>query len=442
VKREALHASRTTLHALFLAAALLPLAAPLRAAAEEIWLHDSTRTYGLVQRIAGGRQLGVLLPDGKEQLISLEKIISIRFLGRDPLLVQTGTQEFRFINGGRLRGQILGNQSDKVRVQTAIAGIRELDLSRFRGFVALPLAGYTGRRAEEMVESDRGRRSPYEDLVLDRRGGSYPGVIRKLSRTELRFDIDGLLQVKPFPIHYVKGVRLADAGRDKKARWAGDVQVFVWCRDGSVVQGKLKAIRLGKWQLSPAWDPKSTLDISVDEISLVQTLGGLVQYLSQLIPAEVKEKTVLAPPQPYRMDRSCQGDAISIAGDRYPWGIGVHADSELTFDLGGRYGEFRSAVGIDTRMGRRGSVNFIVLGDGRELYRSPVVRGSDGKPREVRVPVAGVRKLKLKVTDAGDLDLGDVANWGSARVLRASGSRPPAGKPKPRPADAKKDGKG
>jgi hypothetical protein len=36
--------------------------------------------------------------------------------------------------------------------------------------------------------------------------------------------------------------------------------------------------------------------------------------------------TILAPPQPFRMDASCQGDALRIGSRRYPWGIGVHAD--------------------------------------------------------------------------------------------------------------------
>jgi len=388
--------------------------------AEEIWLHDSTRVYGLVQRVTKDDRVGVLLPSGQEQVIPLEDIISVRFLGRDPLLVQAGTQEFRFITGGRLRGQILESKGDQVKVQTAIAGVRGLSLSHVKGFVALPLAGFEGRKAEELVESDRGARSPFEDLVLDRRAGLYPGVVRGLSRTELRFDVDSLLQVKPFPIQYVKGVRLADAARGKRGEWSGNVQVFLWARDGSVVQGKLARVHLGRWQLRPAYDPAETLEVDLNEIALVQTLGGRVQYLSQLTPVEARESTVLAPPQPYQMDRSCQGDALSIAGSRYPWGIGVHADSELTFALGGRYQEFRAAVGIDSRIGDKGSVRFIVLGDGKPLYESPVVKGSDGKPREVQAAVAGVKLLTLKVTDAGDLDLGDVANWGSARVLRTA----------------------
>ena len=90
----------------------------------------------------------------------------------------------------------------------------------------------------------------------------------------------------------------------------------------------------------------------------------------------------------------------------------------LTFELNGKFKEFRSDIGIASRMGDRGSVVFAVLGDGKELYRSPVMKGTGTKPTTVEVSVKGVRKLTLKVTNAGDLDLGDAANWGAARILR------------------------
>jgi len=398
------------------------------ARAEEIWLHDNTRVNGWVKGVTKDDKLGVLLPTGEEREIPLEEIVSIRFLGRDPLLIQAGTQEFRFVNGGKLRGQVLGNEGDLVKVQTAAAGTLGLDLARFKGFLALPQVGFVGRKAEDLVESDRGRLSPHVDVVLDDGGGDYPGVVRRLKRTGLDFDVDDFLQTRFFPVLYLRGVRLADVGRDGPGEWAGDVQVFLWTRDGSVVRGRLEGVHLGKWRLKPAWDPKSTVELGFEEICQVQVLGGRVQYLSQLAPVDVKEKTVLAPPQPYKMDLNSQGGAISIAGNRYPWGIGVHADSEMTFVLGGRYQEFRADLGIDTRMGGRGSVHFMVLGDGRELYKSPVVRGSDNKPVEVKVPIAGVKRLTLKVTNAGDLDLGDVANWAAALVVRQGGAGAPARK--------------
>jgi hypothetical protein len=69
-----------------------------------------------------------------------------------------------------------------------------------------------------------------------------------------------------------------------------------------MVEGSLREIRLGKWLVSPAWAPDEELEIDVEEIALVQVLGGRVQYLSQLSPIRAEETTILAPPQPYRMD--------------------------------------------------------------------------------------------------------------------------------------------
>jgi hypothetical protein len=149
----------------------------------------------------------------------------------------------------------------------------------------------------------------------------------------------------------------------------------------------------------------------------VRVMGGKVQYLSQLEPVAVEEQTILAPPQPFAMDRSCQKHTISIAGKRYPWGIGVHADSSLTFEINKRFAEFRADVGVDTRMGNRGSVVFHVLGDGKELYKSPVVRGGRGRAAACRgwgrrgesAHVAGDQRRGFGPRRRGELGIGQVA---------------------------------
>ncbi|MFT5525250.1 MAG: hypothetical protein ACI9HK_003217 [Pirellulaceae bacterium] len=386
--------------------------------AEEIWLHDNSRVYGLVKGVNDAGQITVQQPTGEEKQVPLEDVIAIRFLGRSPLLVQSGMQDFRLVDGSSLRGQILYDDGDLVTVKTALSGTIQLNLAHVKGFVALPMIGFSGRKAEELVKSLSPPDASALDLVLDRRGSLYPGVVRRLELTQLLLDHEELLQVVPVRIPYLAGVRLADAARAPQPKWQGDLRVRLHGRDGSEIQGTLKKIRLGSWHVQPAWDSESTLILGVDEISLVQVIGGRVQYLSQLEPVDVKESTVLAPPQPFRMDRSSQGDAISIAGKRYPWGIGVHADSLLTFELGKRFQQFRADIGIASRIGDRGSVVFEVLGDGKSLYRSPVITGRESAPVEIQVSVAEVKQLALQVTNAGDLDLGDVANWGSARVIR------------------------
>ncbi len=411
---------------LFLAA-LLVLGPATAVFAEEIWLHDDTREYGLVRGISDdGEHLIILLPTGEEQRIKLEEIIAIQFLGRTPLLTQAGTQELRFVQGGTLRGQIieshLGDEpekypSDLIRLRTPTAGTVDINFARLRGFVGLPLIGFIGRASEELVESELEEgQSRYLDTLIDERGSMYDGLIRNLERT--RFDIyhERLVRMVRLEALFVAGVRLADAGRDDISPWDGETQMRISTRDGSRIEGTLNRIHLGEWWVNPIWDEDKTLRIDVDEISLVQIMGGRVQYLSQLEPIEVEEQTILAPPQPYQMDLNCQGDAISIAGRRYPWGIGVHANSKLTFDLNERFSQFRADVGIDTRMGDRGSVVFRVYGDGRELVSTGVLRG--GEMESLNVSVEGVSHLRLEVDSTDDLDLGDVANWGSARVIR------------------------
>ncbi len=387
--------------------------------AEEIWLYNNKRVYGMVNSIKDqGKSLSVLLPTGKEQIIQFEDIVAITFLGRNPLLIQSGTQEFRFVNGSRLRAKIVANEANAVVSETSVAGIVKFDLKGLKGFVALPMSGYSGLKAEGLVESEAAKKTRFNDYVIDRRGSVYSGVLREFQRTHVMLDIDDLLQVIPIKIMYLKGVRLADTTKIREDKWTGQLLIYASCRDGSLIKGKLDNIRFKKWYLRPQWNKEAFVQINLDEISQVQVQGGKVQYLSQLKPVKVVEKTTLAPPQPYQINRSCQKDELSIAGRRYPWGIGVHSNSEISYDINKRYKEFRSEIGIDTSMGDRGSVVFHVLGDGKELYKSPLIKGTDPEPKKVRVPIQGVKILTLKVTNGGDLDLGDVANWGSARVLR------------------------
>ena len=57
-----------------------------------------------------------------------------------------------------------------------------------------------------------------------------------------------------------------------------------------------------------------------------------------------------------------------------------------------------------------GSVEFVVMGDGRELFRSGVMHSGDpAKP--VRIDLKGVDALTLIVTDGGDGNKSDHADW-------------------------------
>ena len=80
------------------------------------------------------------------------------------------------------------------------------------------------------------------------------------------------------------------------------------------------------------------------------------------------------------------------------------------------------AVGIDDSVlsgpkFAHGSVRFRILGDGRELWTSDVVRGGDPPTAIGPVDVKGVDELVLAVDHLEDF-MGDRANWLRLRLIR------------------------
>lgn len=123
-------------------------------------------------------------------------------------------------------------------------------------------------------------------------------------------------------------------------------------------------------------------------------------------------------------NRSVDGQALSIGGKTFDRGFGTHADSMLIISIDGEARKFTASVGVDDQVDRnpKASVEFRVLGDGRELWKSGVMRaGNPAKPCVIDLSV--VKKLELRVGDAGDGNQFDHANWADAKFEVASGTK-------------------
>ena len=93
----------------------------------------------------------------------------------------------------------------------------------------------------------------------------------------------------------------------------------------------------------------------------------------------------------------------------------MHAASELRYNLARQYTSFLASAGVDAEVGNSGSVRFQVFGDGVLLYDSGVVRGGQAA-KAVSVSVLNVTELRLVVTNGGDNNNNDHADWADARV--------------------------
>jgi len=408
------------------AAALVLCALAPAAHAVEMKLYDGTRIAALVEAYESKTgQMTVYMTSGEERSLPLRAVAAIYYSGRPDHFVRTGDQAFHFNAGGRICAAIEGlAKGETLTIRSQSLGRHVIPLNVLHGFTALAMEGRAARLAQDLMRPDGISDKPenaFLDHVLDRRGVPYAGVIEALTPVELQFEHDEELQKVRIGTFKLAGVRLAEAAKDKSFSPVDvdDLRVGVSCRDKSYVTGVLESVNPFEWRVRPHFDPKRLISVPASEITRVDVLGGRSVFLSQLTPIRVHEQTIIAPPQPFVMNANSQGESMDIGGFICHNGVGVHARSSLTFRLGGKFKTFKADVGVDGRLEKEGSVVFKVIGDGKELYKSPVVRGkTSGGGLPIEVPVGGVKELTLSVDPTGDLDQADLANWGSARVLR------------------------
>jgi glucose/arabinose dehydrogenase len=127
---------------------------------------------------------------------------------------------------------------------------------------------------------------------------------------------------------------------------------------------------------------------------------------------------------PYERDRSngeqgaSDGGTITLNGVTFAKGLGVHAQSDLTFALAGQYSRFEARIGLDDEVGSAGSVVFRVLTDGGvQLFNSGAMTGSSAT-QTVNVDVTGRQTLRL-IVDTNGNNFDDHADWGDAKLTRS-----------------------
>jgi alpha-galactosidase len=131
-------------------------------------------------------------------------------------------------------------------------------------------------------------------------------------------------------------------------------------------------------------------------------------------------------------NKSVDGQPLIIGGVPFKRGFGTHAESFLHIKLDGGAQKFTANVGVDDEVNKNpaSSVEFLVLGDGKELWSSGTLHAGDA-PKACAVDLTGVKMLVLKVGDAGDGIDFDHADWADAKfettgeeTFAASGEEP------------------
>lgn len=101
----------------------------------------------------------------------------------------------------------------------------------------------------------------------------------------------------------------------------------------------------------------------------------------------------------------------------YNQGIGAHANSTISYNLGGRFSKLTTEFGIDTEGGDQNKAIFIIQGDGRELYRSKP-KGKYDLPESISVPIRKVNRLTLVIKTEGTNNNGLHTDWFNPKLIR------------------------
>jgi nicotinamidase-related amidase len=123
-----------------------------------------------------------------------------------------------------------------------------------------------------------------------------------------------------------------------------------------------------------------------------------------------------------RFDQSFVETPLRIRGTTYEKGMGVHAPSQLLYELKPEYERFVAIAGIDDQILRHDSgmhvahhpsVVFRVFVDGRQVAESPTIRTYRHWRFNLPIP-AGSKLISLVAMDAGNGRFKDIADWVNA----------------------------
>lgn len=318
---------------------------------------------------------------------------------------------FHLADGAQLSGRVTGWDDDTLIAQTVISNETRLPIDRLAAVQWL--GGKEMERANELFRAALRDRLPGQDVLITA-DPVEPKVLRgRVARIDAEsgsFILGG--QTRTFATGKAYAVVFA-AGASKQ----GSAGARLELRDGSSVGGRMIGGGDASVRLETSFGLTTELPLSA--IERIEVRSDRVTYVSDLDPAESRSEGRLHNPWPVRRNKCVNGAPLVIEGRRFENGIGMHSLSEVSYVIGPDYESFAATIGLDDAVRPRGSVEFRVLGDGKLLYKSGLLTGRD-QPRDILVSVQGVGRLTLIVDYGDELDLADYADWGGARLLRAS----------------------
>jgi hypothetical protein len=118
-------------------------------------------------------------------------------------------------------------------------------------------------------------------------------------------------------------------------------------------------------------------------------------------------------------DKNLNGGELRLKGVVYPKGLAMFTYTELEYNLGGDYEQFRAMVGFDDEVkGADGPIQLRIEGDGAELLSLTLSREDKLKSQPISLNVKDVNKLRIVVSDPSKTDIGKHLDLADAKISK------------------------
>lgn len=309
------------------------------------------------------------------------------------------------VDGDYLCGRAVDRETDAVVLDTADLGAVTVPLDALTGLRTVRAEQPGFRKAlESLTEA-----SSTEDRLLLNNGDTIAGFLTGMDAEGVSLETDGGDRRIPF--------RLIVAGRFafQFSPPSDEPLAVVTFRSG----GRLTAREL-HWsgvavQIQTRYNLRTRFE--VERIQRIDFLGGRWEWLSRREPVSFTHTPMLSVSWPFVADRNVLGGPLTVAGEPFERGIGVHSRSTLIYELKGEFREFVTQFGLDDDSGPYGDVSAYVLVDGiKRFEQTGIRRGKLFGP--VRLDVNRAGRMELICDFGANGDIQDRFNWIEPALIR------------------------
>ena len=387
------------------------------ALAGELKLVDGRAVLGEPVKIGGG--VVTWKSTGQpEQAIPLDQIVRLDIFPFPARSLSEAWTDIELTDGTTLRAAKAGFRSGQVGIDLVGGGQIELTAKSVANVL------FQAQREEWRKDwTTRLAQRRRRDVLAVLRQEAVNALEGTLGETDaegktILFTPSGTDRTVPVPLANIHGLifeRLPDASLAPVIGRVTDVGGSVWLASEFSLEG-------GKWKVKTSGGLTREYASGTGP-SRIDLSRGKVAYLSDLKWMRVTDP-LAADPFRFRagptLDKNLDLGPIRMGGTTYAKGLALAATTEVEYDLGGEYRDFRLMAGFDDAVSGGGPVVLRIEGDGKELLRQTLARQGRRVSVPIVVPVKDVRRLTITVepASADDVVYGHHVHLGDARLTR------------------------